>query len=381
MQIDELIQTHRVLVCCGSGGVGKTTTSAALALRAARLGKRAVVITIDPAKRLATSLGLKELSPSVADLSANVDRELDAESQPKLSGRFFAVMPDTQQTFERFVRTMAGANEGLAKRVLRTSIYKIFAKEFSGTNEYMAMEKLFELYSEKGYDLIVLDTPPSANTRTFLEAPRMLAEFFDDRIIKWFITPGSKLLATGLKKALEILEKLTGHGFISDLLEFTAALFELRAQFMENLTTVGKLLTQEDVAFLLVTSPERISKNDTQEFLKLLSERGYRFWGFVVNRMLGRRLGIQGAPTAKPAKEIRKWAEQVQENEATILKSNFELITPILEHEYDTHQFLKRAADSSTDTAPAVVLVAEQRSDVHSIGALLEICFELGGVR
>ncbi|MBI3555935.1 MAG: ArsA family ATPase [Deltaproteobacteria bacterium] len=336
--VAQLLKSSRVVVCCGSGGVGKTTTSAALAMRAAMEGKRAVVITIDPAKRLATSLGLKMLSAKATDLTSNINDVLAAQGEKPLSGRFFAVMPDTAQTFESFVRAMAGDNENLAKRVLRTSIYKIFAKEYSGTNEYMAMEKLYELYNEKEYDLVVLDTPPAANTRTFLEAPRLLADFFDDRIMKWIIAPGSKFLASGLRKLLEILEKLTGHGFVSDLIEFTTALFELRAQFMENLHTVGKLLHQSDVSFLMVTSPERLSKSDTQEFVSILDERGYRFWGFVVNRVLGRRIGISSGSGAD-ALDSEKWVAELKPlsgnrpaESLNILLSNFEQLVPTLEH-------------------------------------------------
>lgn len=363
-----LINSHRVIVCCGSGGVGKTTTSAAIALRAAREGKRTVVVTIDPAKRLATSLGLKALSPTPTDLTDHVNSALEECNCPPLKGRFFAVMPDTQQTFENFVRTVAGENTGLAQRILKTSIYKIFAKEYSGTNEYMAMEKLFELYNERDFDLIVLDTPPSANTRTFLEAPKLLADFFDDRIMKWIISPGSKLVAGALHKLMEILEKLTGQGFVSELIEFTTALFELRTSFMENLSSVGKLLHQSDVSFLMVTSPERISKADTQEFVKILTERGYKFWGFVVNRVLGRSVGISGKPT--PEEWARELAHTGLSDDAIkTLRLNFSNLEPTLEHEADAARFLSQLSGLKGH----VVLVPEQPNDVHSVEALITI--------
>lgn len=365
--ISELIASKKVIVCCGSGGVGKTTTSAALAMRAATEGKRAVVITIDPAKRLATSLGLKMLSPTATDLTDNVNRERASRGEPPLTGRFFAVMPDTSQTFETWIRTMAGENTGLAARVLKTSIYKIFAKEFSGTNEYMAMEKLHELYAQGKYDLIVLDTPPSANTRTFLEAPTLLAGFFDDKIIKWFINPGSKLLASGVRKVMEILERLTGRGFVSELIEFTEALFELRSQFMRDLKMIDELLHQNDVAFLMVTSPERLSKSDTQQFVELIGERGYRFWGFVVNRVLGRKLNLSGGVTAHSE------AAGATAEELRTLAQNFDLLKPTLEHERDAFEFLKGVSGSRGK----VVLVPEQATDVHSVRALLEVSHAL----
>ena len=368
--ISKLIAEKRIIVCCGSGGVGKTTTSAALAMRAAQEGKRAVVITIDPAKRLATSLGLKALGSKATDLTDHVNEALKAENIKPITGRFFAVMPDTNETFESWVRSMAGDNQGLAARVLKTSIYKIFAKEFSGTNEYMAMEKLYELYEEHQYDLVVLDTPPSANTRSFLEAPRLLAGFFDDKMIKWFISPGSRILATGLKKVMEILEKLTGHGFISDLIEFTTALFALRTQFMENLCQVGDLLHQKDAAFIMVTSPERLSKNDTQGFVELIHEQAYPFWGFVVNRVLGRKLKLAPGQTT-PDNTLT-----TDKIELEVLSKNFTLLTSTLEHEKDAFDFLRGL--SAAQSKYNVALVPEQRSDVHSVSALLELSRQLG---
>ncbi|MBI3542282.1 MAG: ArsA family ATPase [Deltaproteobacteria bacterium] len=370
--LKDLLSSRRVIVCCGSGGVGKTTTSAALAMRAALEGKRAIVITIDPAKRLATSLGLKALSPSPTDLTENVNDVLRAQGEKPLAGKFYAVMPDTTQTFEHFVRSIAGKDETLAKRVLHTSIYKIFAKEYSGTNEYMAMEKLYVLYRERDFDLIVLDTPPAANTRAFLDAPKLLAGFFDDSILKWFIAPGSRFLASGVRKLSEILERLTGSGFVSDLIEFTTALFELRAQFMENLTAVSKLLHQSDVSFLMVTSPERLSKADTQDFVRLLGESGFRFWGFVVNRVLGRRLGLLEDTAPDVAALERGLAGATPETLRT-LRAAFDQLKPRLEHEREAARFLAGLAGRATQVA----LVPEQTTDVHSVGALLGVSRQL----
>ncbi len=363
--IVSLIESNRIIICCGSGGVGKTTISAALAIKAACLGKRAVVITIDPAKRLATSLGLEALSSTPTDLSERLASALKANNLPALRGKLFAVMPDTAQTFEKFVRSMAGKDEALAHRVLKNSIYKIFAKEFSGANEYMAMEKLHQIATEEAFDLIVLDTPPSANTSAFLEAPDTLAVFFDDRIIKWFIKPGSKLVAAGLKMALEILEKLTGHGFISELIEFATALFELRTQFMINLKTVSDLLHQKEVSFLMVTSPERLSKNDTLEFVSNLSPRGLRFWGFIINRVLSRRIGIENVEKI----DLTALGKTVDAADASILLKNFGLLHPALEHEKDATRYLRSISRKNS----SVIFVPEQQQDVHSIDSLLNV--------
>jgi len=371
--LSKTIHSKRVMVCCGSGGVGKTTTSASIAIRAALEGRNAVVITIDPAKRLATSLGLKELSNTPTDLTPALNAELKALGEPQCKGKLFAVMPDTTKTFEGFVRAMAGKDQNLATRVLQTSIYKVFAKEFSGTNEYMAMEKLYELHQESQFDLIVLDTPPSANTRLFLEAPDLLAGFFDETIMKWLRAPGSKLLAGGLRKLMEVLERLTGRGFVSELIEFTESLFALRGQVLENLKAVNELLHGSDVSFLMVTSPERLSKQDTQDFVRIISERGYPFWGFVVNRVLSKRLGINiDSPlqvTRLAAEQKSKLIPPLSKQETDEAEAAFNTLVPTLELEQDCARFLKSLSGSHGN----VTLVSEQPTDVHSMGALLKL--------
>ncbi|MBI2606026.1 MAG: ArsA family ATPase [Deltaproteobacteria bacterium] len=364
----ELLDGRKVLVCCGSGGVGKTTTSAALGVLAAREGRNAIVITIDPAKRLATALGLETLGGDPTDITAIVNRALGAQGLPPASGKLAAIMPDSEKTFENFIRSMAGTNEGLAKRLFKTSIYKIFAQEFSGTNEYLAMEKLFDLYNSGRYDLVILDTPPSANTLTFLDAPKRLAEFFDDRIIRWFVEPGSRLLAAGVRKALEILERITGRGFIAEMLDFVSGLFELRAQFIENLRQVARLLRQDDVAFLMVTSPERLRKEDTQAFVRKLREDAYPFWGFVVNRVLSRAIGA--------TKWAAEWDSELASQgfdakQIETLRMNFRELQPQLQHEADASEYLKNFSGTR------VALVAERSSDVHSVSALVGIADEL----
>lgn len=363
MNLQELVLAKKVVICCGSGGVGKTTTSAALALSAAAAGKNAVVITIDPAKRLATSLGIKVSGAKPTDITAHVNEILASEGKPSLKGRLHALMPESEETFEQFIRSMAGTNEGAAKKILKTSIYKIFAQEFSGTNEYLAMEKLHDLYSSGLYDVIVLDTPPSSNTMAFLDAPEKLLQFFDDRIVRFFVEPGSKLIAAGLRAALEILERLTGKGFIAELLEFTSGLFELRTQFVANLRTVMALLKQDDVSFLMVTTPERLLKDDTQGFVNRLKRDGHPFWGFVINRTLAPTLGLSPGEVPDPV----KLAESVSDPEAReILVANFKELLPRLQHE-------KRAVDFLARLGGEHAYIAEQRADVHSVKALTQL--------
>ena len=363
--IKTIIQNQRIIVCCGTGGVGKTTTSAALGLAAARLGRKALVITIDPAKRLATSLGLQQLSNEPQDLTAVINEQLQSTGEPSLSGRFSAVVPDSEKTFESFVRSVAGNRQDLSARVLKTSIYKIFTKEFSGAHEYMAMEKLYQVSTgPHAPDLIVLDTPPSTNTRLFLQAPHLLAGFFDETIMKWLTAPGGKLLASGIQKIIEILESLTGRGFISDLVEFTTALFQLRGQFLDNLDKVSTLLHGPAVSFLMVTSSERLTKSDTQSFVETLRSQGFPFWGFVVNRVLRARIRFE-----KTESEYASlFRETLSEAEIEILLQNFKEIETVFQHEKEAANFLKSLSKQIN-----VCEVPEQPTDVHTLGALHEL--------
>lgn len=285
--IDSILQKRKILITCGTGGVGKTTLSAAIALRAAMQGKRTVVITIDPAKRLATSLGI-ELQDHPTDITTHL---LDAMKKNRTSskgpvGRIDAIVPDTRKTFENFIHDLS-PNPGVAERVMRNPIFHIFAKEFSGTNEYMALEKLYAIEKTHPYDCIILDTPPSRNTLAFLDAPGLLAQFFEERLIRWLVLPANKIVSTGMRKALGVLEKLTGAGFMTSLFDFASALFEIRARFTANLKEITHLLQSNQVGFLMVTAPSPDTAPEAAHFMERLRSRKLNFDGIAVNRTLG----------------------------------------------------------------------------------------------
>lgn len=277
--LDEIIQARKIIVTCGTGGVGKTTLSAALGLRAAELGKKVLVITVDPAKRLATSLGLSALGNEPLDLT---DKVRDADGNP-ISGTFSAVMPNTQQVFEEFV-TAISPSQDLAQKVLGNPIFQIFSTEFSGANEYMALERLHTFDKLNEYDLIVLDTPPSRNVLAFLDAPELLLKFFDEKLIQWLVVPANKIVGEAMRKALHLVEKLTGHGFLTHLMEFAQAIFEVQHKFSTNLMRIRDLLKSEQVGFLLVTTPRFDNMKELDQFISRLGERQYIFDGIAINR-------------------------------------------------------------------------------------------------
>lgn len=295
--IDEAIANRRILITCGTGGVGKTTLSAAIAIRAALLGKRTVVVTIDPAKRLANSLGLMTLSDQATDLTPLIRKAYqnykpapktsqsfgEITSPPEMGGTLAAIVPDTRRTFENFVRELAPSSD-TAERVMQNPIFQIFAKEFSGTNEYMALERLLALYKQEAYDCIILDTPPSRNTLAFLNAPRLLAQFFDEKIIRWLILPANKWVSAGVKKTLGLLESLTGAGFMSQLFDFAAALFDVQVNFSKNLKKITTLLESPEVGFLMVTTPTPETAPEVNHFIETLHQHRFHFDGIALNR-------------------------------------------------------------------------------------------------
>ena len=279
--IFDSFENRRILVTCGTGGVGKTTVSASLGVRAAMAGKKVVVITIDPAKRLATSLGVERLGHEPVDLT----EKLAAAAGVAIPGKLFAVMPKSRESFERLIRSLT-TSEAAITRIFKNPILATFSEDFSGANEYLALEELAYFRERNEYDLIILDTPPSRNTLSFLEAPKLLARFFEERFIRFLVLPANRLLAAGMRKAFSILERLTGAGFMNQLFDFGEALFEVQDGFLKKLQNINRLLQSEEVGFLLVAAPTPESAPELGHFLEQIDERGFHFDGVLLNRSL-----------------------------------------------------------------------------------------------
>ncbi len=330
--IEEVLNKRKILITCGTGGVGKTTLSAALAFRAAQLGKKSIVITIDPAKRLATSLGLSELGNTPTDITEQI------KAHTPITGSVSALMPDTRKTFEDFVYSLA-STPAKAERVIRNPIFQIFAKEFSGSNEYMALEKLYQIYQSGHYDCIILDTPPSRNTLDFLEAPKLLTRFFEERLIRWLVMPTNKIVSLGMKKALSLLERLTGAGFMTHLFEFAAALFEVRANFTANLKRITQLLGSDQTAFLMVAAPAPDLTPEVIKFIDVLNEHRFQFEGLILNRTLS-YLEAGSAPSSNyesAYQVIRKLQEREKKMLDELKKENILLLAKLPELARDVH--------------------------------------------
>lgn len=278
-----LLENTRVCVCAGSGGVGKTTTAAALALGAAASGRKVVVITIDPARRLAESLGVPELGNE----ELLVDPARLEAAGIAMKGELWALMLDPKRTFDDVVRSYA-PDEETREAVLGNRIYRELSTAVAGSQEYMAMERLYELHERGEFDLLVLDTPPSRNALDFLDAPDRLLRFIDSRSLQAFLAPGRaglRLLGAGAGVAMSVLERITGIDLLRDLAEFFSSFSSMVDGFRERARAVNELLRADATAFVLVTTPRTGSLEEAAELREQLSDRDIDFRGVIVNRV------------------------------------------------------------------------------------------------
>ncbi|MFI6474036.1 ArsA family ATPase [Streptomyces sp. NPDC050516] len=287
----------RIIVCCGSGGVGKTTTAAALGVRAAERGRKVVVLTIDPARRLAQSMGIDSLD--------NTPRRVkDIEGD----GELHAMMLDMKRTFDEIVE--AHADPDRAKAILTNPFYQSLSAGFAGTQEYMAMEKLGQLRARDEWDLIVVDTPPSRSALDFLDAPKRLGSFLDGKFIKLLMAPakmggraGMKFLNVGMSMMTGTLGKLLGGPFLHDVQTFVAAMDTMFGGFRTRADATYRLLQAPGTAFLVVAAPERDALREAAYFVERLAADDMPLAGLVLNRVHGSAASRLSAERALAAAE------------------------------------------------------------------------------
>jgi anion-transporting ArsA/GET3 family ATPase len=272
-----------IIVCCGSGGVGKTTTSAALALRAAEQGRNVVVLTIDPARRLAQSMGIEALDNTPRPVQGVVSTGSTTQ------GRLDAMMLDMKRTFDEVVESQASPEK--AKQILANPFYIALSSSFAGTQEYMAMEKLGQIHrdaqKDSTYDLIVVDTPPSRSALDFLDAPERLSSFLDGRFVRLMLAPArgpAKLMSAGFSIITNSLTKILGGQFLKDLQTFVTALDTVFGGFRQRAQQTYSLLQADGTAFLVVAAPEPDALREAAYFVERLSEDGMPLAGLIVNR-------------------------------------------------------------------------------------------------
>ncbi|WP_407551024.1 ArsA family ATPase [Streptomyces sp. Pv4-95] len=299
--VDALIDDPdtRIVVCCGSGGVGKTTTAAALGVRAAERGRKVVVLTIDPARRLAQSMGISELD--------NVPRQVKGVDDAA-GGELHAMMLDMKRTFDEIVEGHADADR--ARAILENPFYESLSAGFAGTQEYMAMEKLGQLRATDEWDLIIVDTPPSRSALDFLDAPKRLGSFLDGKFIRVLMAPakvggraGMKFLNVGMSMMTGTLSKLMGGQLLRDVQTFVAAMDTMFGGFRTRADATYRLLQAPGTAFLVVAAPERDALREAAYFVERLAAEQMPLAGLVLNRVHGSGAAQLSAERALAAAE------------------------------------------------------------------------------
>jgi anion-transporting ArsA/GET3 family ATPase len=367
-----LVETRRVLIAVGAGGVGKTTTAAALGLAAARDGKRVLCLTIDPAKRLAQSLGLAEMTKE----AMRVDPSRFVAAGITVKGQLTVGMVDTKQTFDDLIKRYSSTPEK-AEALLSNKLYKYVSTSLAGTQEYMAMEKLIEAERSKDWDLIILDTPPTANALDFLDAPDTLIDALDSAAMRWFIEAfqstgkvSFNLLARSAALVLRGIGKLVGGGFLENMAEFITELNDLFGGFKQRAAAVHAALRSPEASFVLVTSPAPMSVQEVLYFSDRLAEHQMPRGAFVVNRF---RLPPHATASPLGVGEVRE----------AILARGLELDDDAPSRLLRAHADQgKLAALDATHVAQlsvragqdvAIVRVPELSSDVHDLKLLARI--------
>ncbi|WP_379185935.1 ArsA family ATPase [Nocardioides astragali] len=364
LDIDALLddRTTEIIVCCGSGGVGKTTTSAALALRAAERGRKVVVLTIDPARRLAQSMGIERLDNTprpVSDVDSSAGGSLDA------------MMLDMKRTFDEVVESQASAEK--ARQILENPFYIALSSSFAGTQEYMAMEKLGQLHRQAledgSHDLIVVDTPPSRSALDFLDAPERLSSFLDGRFIRLLLAPArgpAKLMTAGLSVVTHALTKVLGAQVLRDMQTFVAAFDTLFGGFRQRAEQTFALLQADGTAFVVVAAPEPDALREAAYFVDRLTDDEMPLAGLVVNRV------SPSALTDLSAEEAIAAADRLRDSDSSSLAAGLLQLhadrVRIIERE---RHWRERFAASHPQVPTAVA--AAMAADIHDLDGLRAI--------
>jgi anion-transporting ArsA/GET3 family ATPase len=342
-----------VVVCCGSGGVGKTTVAAAIGLAAARAGRRVVVVTIDPARRLADALGVP------GGLTGDPQRIRLADAP----GELWAMMLDTPAMFERVVRLNATSEEQVT-RIVQNRFYRNMADALSGTQEFMASEALYELHADQRFDLVVVDTPPSRNALDFLEAPGVLARFLDHKVFRLIMLPtrtGFRMLSFASQPILRAIGRVVGTDALVDAAAFFQAFAGMEGGFRERAEQVALLLAADTTRFVLVTSARREMVDEAAWFADQLTGLGFGVAAVVTNRVHPRF----GDITVAEARRRATRAGRASRHDEAALWNNLAELRQLAEEERNAlAPLLARAPAGSTIEIPLLP------TDVHDLEAL-----------
>ncbi|HEX2397218.1 MAG TPA: ArsA-related P-loop ATPase [Solirubrobacteraceae bacterium] len=360
MNVGEVLRDKRVCICGGSGGVGKTTTAAAVAMGMAAQGARVAVVTIDPARRLANALGLETLGNEPRPVESERFRAAGVE----MRGELWAMMLDAKRTFDEVIERLA-PDPATRDEIFANRIYQQLSNAVAGSQEYTAMSKLYDLHREGGFDLLVLDTPPSRNALDFLDAPDRLTRFLEGRALRVFLRPtgfATRVVGRGTGMVFTVLRRVTGVDLLEDVSVFFRALSGLLGGFRERATAVNRLLAAPETVFLLVTSPEREPIDEAIFFWRKLKAARMPFGGVIVNRVHHRE--AEGDPDAV----AEALTGQLGESQARKVADNFRDYQVLARRDQRNIERLAAMLDDDR-----IVEVPYLDEDVHDIDGLRRI--------
>jgi len=359
--LEQLLATREVVVFCGSGGVGKTTTAAAAALAATvRLGGRVLVLTIDPARRLANALGLG----GFGNVERRVPDDLMRAAGVEPRGELYAAMLDTKASWDDLVLRHA-PDEETAYRILENRLYVNLTGRFVQSHDYIAMERLYDLHATGRYDLIVVDTPPTRNAIDFLEAPERMAEFFGGRLLRWLTMPyriggrrGARLVNFASRPFYQMADRILGSQFLQDIGEFFLNFQTMEDGFRRRATAVQQLLHDQRSAFVVVTTLEGAPLREARFFCDELSKRNFHLGALILNKTL---------PAYLRGADGRHAAEVILEDAAQIAEGLAALGVPVLDDREATRRVLTTAATTFRDYAVVAAREAELRNEMSKL--------------
>jgi anion-transporting ArsA/GET3 family ATPase len=377
-----LLASREILVACGPGGVGKTTTAAAAAATAAaRLGGKVLVLTIDPAKRLADALGLE----GIGNVERRVPGEHFSSAGVKPLGELWAAMLDTRQSWDDLIRQHA-PDRRTRDQILANPLYRNVSGRFIQSHDYIAMERLFEIHAKGIYDLIVVDTPPTRNALDFLDAPERMAEFFSSRLLRWLVVPyRSKWVNIASRPFYQVADRILGTQFLEDISEFFVLFQTMHDGFVERAQAVHRLLAERRTSFVVVSTLEVVPLREAEFFAQALANRRLHLGAIVLNKVLPPYLRDPGAEAV--AEHLRDHVDDIAERlEPTMDGVDgvqlARVLTEIAQNFSDYRVVAQREAEQRAELShipDVLVTVPFFDTDIYDLGGLLRLGANLWG--
>jgi len=376
VSLDGLLASKEIVVACGPGGVGKTTTAAAAAaMAAARLGGKVLVLTVDPARRLADALGLE----GIGNTERRVPEETFLAAGVKPMGELWAAMLDTKESWDSLIRLHA-PDARTRDEILSNPLYRNISARFVQSHDYIAMERLFEIHSDGNYDLIVVDTPPTRNALDFLDAPERMAEFFSSRLLRWLIVPyRSRIVNFASKPFYQIADRILGTQFLEDVAQFFILFQSMYDGFVERAKAVHRLMADRRTSFIVVSTLEAVPLREAEFFAQALKDRRLHLGAIVLNKVLPAYL--RDPVGAAVAEKLRDRADELADAIAPHVRTGDvsqirRVLSEVGRSYLDYRVVAQREAEQQAELATvpeALVSVPYFETDVYDLGGLLRL--------